>query len=46
MSPAWASQRTWGPNRKSRAVTNAGRKAREAKMPIEPRPWRNKERLT
>ena len=46
ISPAWASQGTWGPNRSSRAVTKAGRKAREAKMPIEPRPWRNSGRLT
>src|SRR5437763_891073 len=45
-SPAWASQGTWGPNRKSRAVTKAGRKARAEKTPIEPSPWIKSGRLT
>ena len=44
-SPAWASQGTWGPNRSIKAVTKAGRNAREEKMPIEPRPWISSGRL-
>src|SRR4051812_34125277 len=45
-SPAWASPGAWGPNRSSTAVTKAGRKAREAKTPTDPRPWRKSRRLT